>query len=533
MMSKINLTVNAKISKLSIDPDAITQTRKEIQDRLKENPIKAPLTLTYNKNALRNKIKEISNQIQETKEKVIVPTRLEVKKSEIKSNIQDMRNIIAEEDQALLIRAGLDVKHSTDKIRKQLEDIIRGVTKQLLVDISVDDKDSGLKYNPALKYQKELKTKAYEVQQYMDSVYGRYTELNGFSDEGSGLFANIKEDIDKAISLEDLSSVRNRLKNIDKMLNSSFDTTKARNDISELTNSLNEIGGSSKEVKKINNQLSQLDTLLDKIEHSDSFEEQKKNVTQFESALRKTQNSINKLKNTKDQRLFDFEIEKGNFENDIAIFKEKYPNAVKKCSKEIEEFENNLNNLDAGDLEGLSNQRKEWNAYTKQLRANGELTDSVFKKIFNNAKKFIQWYGVTGFLSDVVRLLRSMVAEVKAVDTAMVNLKKVTDASDSTFNNFLDRAYSRAKKLGVAVTELINATAEFSRVGYSLDESTVLGEAAVLYKNVGDGITEEEASKSIISTMKAFNIDAYDVTSGIVDKFNEIGGLAPMLYSNI
>ena len=44
-----------------------------------------------------------------------------------------------------------------------------------------------------------------------------------------------------------------------------------------------------------------------------------------------------------------------------------------------------------------------------------------------------------------------------------------------------------------------------------------------MYKNVGDGINDvAQASESIISTMKAFNIEATD-SMEIVDRFNEIG----------
>lgn len=44
-----------------------------------------------------------------------------------------------------------------------------------------------------------------------------------------------------------------------------------------------------------------------------------------------------------------------------------------------------------------------------------------------------------------------------------------------------------------------------------------------MYKNVGDGIEDvSQASESIISTMKAFGIEAENAIS-IVDKFNEVG----------
>lgn len=72
------------------------------------------------------------------------------------------------------------------------------------------------------------------------------------------------------------------------------------------------------------------------------------------------------------------------------------------------------------------------------------------------------------------------------------------------------------------MTDVIGATAEFSRLGYSLDESSILGDAAVKYLNVSEYTNIEDAAQSIVSTMQAFGIAAEDVGS-IVDKFNEIG----------
>ena len=48
------------------------------------------------------------------------------------------------------------------------------------------------------------------------------------------------------------------------------------------------------------------------------------------------------------------------------------------------------------------------------------------------------------------------------------------------------------------------------------------GKVATLYKNVGDGIDIETASEDIVSTMKAFKIEAKDAIT-IVDKLNEVG----------
>ena len=56
----------------------------------------------------------------------------------------------------------------------------------------------------------------------------------------------------------------------------------------------------------------------------------------------------------------------------------------------------------------------------------------------------------------------------------------------------------------------------------SLPDAEELGRVATLYKNVGDGIDITTASEDIISTMKAFKIEAQDAIT-IVDKLNEVG----------
>ena len=48
-----------------------------------------------------------------------------------------------------------------------------------------------------------------------------------------------------------------------------------------------------------------------------------------------------------------------------------------------------------------------------------------------------------------------------------------------------------------------------------------LGEIAVLYKNVGDGINIDEANKSLISTLQGFQLETKDALS-VIDRFNEV-----------
>lgn len=173
--------------------------------------------------------------------------------------------------------------------------------------------------------------------------------------------------------------------------------------------------------------------------------------------------------------------------------------------------------------EYASEASKEFAELKKAVQDAGLETDTLamkFKKLFETNIK-------SQFASQVISMveqgLRQIYQNVVNIDSAMTELKKVTDETDNTYDAFLDDAGTRAKNLGASISDIVTASADFARLGYSLEDSKELADAAVLYQHVGDGISSvNDASESIISTMKAFGVEAKDVTS-IVDKFNEVG----------
>lgn len=173
--------------------------------------------------------------------------------------------------------------------------------------------------------------------------------------------------------------------------------------------------------------------------------------------------------------------------------------------------------------EYASKASKEFAELKKAVQDAGLETDTLamkFKKLFETNIK-------SQFASQVINIveqgLRQIYQNVVNIDSAMTELKKVTNETDNTYDAFLDDAGTRAKNLGASISDIVTASADFARLGYNLKDSKELADAAVLYQHVGDGISSvNDASESIISTMKAFGVEAKDVTS-IVDKFNEVG----------
>lgn len=157
------------------------------------------------------------------------------------------------------------------------------------------------------------------------------------------------------------------------------------------------------------------------------------------------------------------------------------------------------------------------------IKEAGENTKTFSDRVGGLAAKFTSWLTISQVIMQVYRALREMVSVVAEVDAAMTELRKVTDETEATYDKFLDTAAVRAKAIGATISDTVNATADFARLGHSIADASVLADAAIVYKNVGDGVEDiNQASKSIISTMQAFGIEAANVMT-IVDKFNIVG----------
>lgn len=126
-------------------------------------------------------------------------------------------------------------------------------------------------------------------------------------------------------------------------------------------------------------------------------------------------------------------------------------------------------------------------------------------------------------LHEVWSVIKQGINYVREIDSALTELKKVTDGTDESYKRFLQTASKTASEVGSTVSSFVDATADFARLGYNIDQAANLAKVASVYKNVGDGIDDvATASESIISTMKAFGIEANDAMN-IVDRFNEVG----------
>lgn len=187
----------------------------------------------------------------------------------------------------------------------------------------------------------------------------------------------------------------------------------------------------------------------------------------------------------------------------------------------------NNSEVTRGKLKDTSTAFKQASLAVKQFGVSGQ---TMFERFTKGFEKFGGWMLITSVLMEGITVIHTLIDNVVNLDTAMTQLRKVTDETKSTYDQFYDVAVQRSKEIGATVSEMINATADFARLGYNITDAEGLAEVANIYMHVGDNISSiDEASQSLISTLKAFynssedGINQVQAATHIVDSFNEVG----------
>ena len=113
-------------------------------------------------------------------------------------------------------------------------------------------------------------------------------------------------------------------------------------------------------------------------------------------------------------------------------------------------------------------------------------------------------------------------------EKAQIELAKVaSDASESQLSQYWNQAAESAKKYGATVSDVISSTADWKRLGASLDDAKELSDMTTLLQRVGDNMTQETSSSGLISALKGFQLKA-DQAQHIVDVANEVANTQPI-----
>lgn len=165
----------------------------------------------------------------------------------------------------------------------------------------------------------------------------------------------------------------------------------------------------------------------------------------------------------------------------------------------------------------------ELNTFKSQVKAAGLNTLSFADSVKDAFGKVFQWFSATSMLFKTFEYIKRGINTVIDLDTAMVDLRKTTDATEAEYRQFYDTANETAKRLNMTTEAVISQTASWSRLGYSMDAAAKLAENSAIFAAVSPEMTVDEATDGLVSILKAFDIEAENSLDGIISKVNEVG----------
>lgn len=169
----------------------------------------------------------------------------------------------------------------------------------------------------------------------------------------------------------------------------------------------------------------------------------------------------------------------------------------------------------------IQNANAQLNTFNNRVVTAGKNTTTLGDQFRSALNSISSWVSATAIIMKAISALKDAVTQVKTLDTSMVNLKKVTDESTDSYEKFLSDTGNTAKRIGSSMSDLVDATATFAKLGFSFKDSQTLGEVATIFANVGDFDSIDTATNTLVTAMKAFGYTADDAMS-IADKINEV-----------
>lgn len=315
-----------------------------------------------------------------------------------------------------------------------------------------------------------------------------------------------------------------------------IDTGKFTSQITKVTSDFNKLSLKSDDIKTDINQLNAEFANMQTAVADGDINALVNAYKEYERILESVNNKldINRIKqqeaNRQQKQGYDvakLEQDKKNFALEVDYYLKNNTAAAKEFGAEIRRIRVAIDTCD--DSSALNNLKAQFRGVKSEANVALKSTQTFGDKIKKQWQQYSTYFGVASIFQYAEQGLRSMFEQVKLIDSAMTELKKVTNETDAAYDKFLGNAANRAKEIGTTIDGLVSSTADFARLGYGFEDAQGLAEVANIYAVVGDEIEGVEgATESLISTMAAFKdemngMSNTDFAMSIIDKFNEIG----------
>lgn len=245
---------------------------------------------------------------------------------------------------------------------------------------------------------------------------------------------------------------------------------------------------------------------------------------------------------TDDSFLKKYQLDADNLSMRFEKLKQKYDDFLKtkpsggnaELEASFERVQTALNNITPDNIQEVQKEMRNLATETSKVVGPTQTLSQALRESLGGVGGYLaRFVSGAAIIQKTISVVKQMVTEIKALDTSLVELQKVTGLTGDALSQFTDKAYQVGSSLGRTGQDVIDAVTTFSRAGYELKEATDLAQAALVMTNIGPDITSTEAAASdMISIFKAYKIEAEDAM-GVIDRLYNVANKEPLDFGNI
>lgn len=332
---------------------------------------------------------------------------------------------------------------------------------------------------------------------------------------------------DTELKLQELNAkMQDTRNNLANSINVQMNNGKFKSEISDISVQISKLSG---EYANINSLSAELNNNLRAMENSRTPEQLTTAYQNYENTLKRIKNELKEVANQDKiaNNATTLQQQKNNLSLGMDVWLKKNSAAAKEFGTRIQELQAELKNCDATRLNGI---KTEFQAITKEATIAGKSTLSFSDKLSAQIKRLSAYFSATMLFMESARAIRAMYDNVLDVDTAMTELYRVTDLTNSQYDKLYQDMISGAKAYASTLDTIINSTAEWVRLGFDADTAEQLAEISTMYQNVTD-LNESTANENLVTAYKGFkkqllelnNNDSTAAIEMITDIYDKLG----------
>ena len=155
---------------------------------------------------------------------------------------------------------------------------------------------------------------------------------------------------------------------------------------------------------------------------------------------------------------------------------------------------------------GTKQMQSTWSSFVGGLKAR-------FQSLLQYLSIFVSYYRI-------IAIIRQGITYIKELDTALTEMRKVSDETVSSLKEYQDASFDVAKSVGTTAKQIQDSTADWMRLGESMEEAAESARVANILMNVSEFESIDDATESLVSMSAAYD----ELTkTDIIDKLNEVG----------